>query len=180
MESSPAIEDRINKKVDDLARFSEDIIGCRVTVDAPHRHQHKGKIYSVRIDLRVRDGEIVINRNSDHNHAHEDLYVAIRDAFAAADRKLEDHVRRRRGRVKHHEVPPHGRIATLVAGEPYGFIEMPDGLEVYFHANAVTNGGFEKLTVGDEVRVVLTDGEKGPQASTVTPIGKHHLVDDAT
>jgi cold shock CspA family protein/ribosome-associated translation inhibitor RaiA len=176
MESSAAVEDRIREKFDELERSSEDITGARVTIEAPHRHQNKGKIYSVRIDLRLRDGEIVINREPARNHAHEDLFVAIRDAFLAADRRLDDHLRRRRGRVKRHEVPPHGRIASLIAGEPYGFIETPDGLEVYFHANSVINGCFDKLAVGDEVRVVLTEGDKGPQASTVTPIGKHHLV----
>ena len=39
--------------------------------------------------------------------------------------------------------------------------------------------GFDELEVGKEVRLVVAEREsaEGPQASTVEPIGKHHLVD---
>jgi ribosome-associated translation inhibitor RaiA len=38
------------------------------------------------------------------NHAqHEDIYVAVRDAFQAITRQLEDHARRLRGDVKTHQ-----------------------------------------------------------------------------
>jgi cold shock CspA family protein len=59
----------------------------------------------------------------------------------------------------------------------YGFILSPDGNEIYFHRNSVTNGGFDKLAVGDEVRFVAKHSEsaEGLQASTVVPLGKHHL-----
>ena len=36
------------------------------------------------------------------NHAHDDVYVAIRDAFDAAVRQVEDHARRMRGDTKTH------------------------------------------------------------------------------
>jgi cold shock CspA family protein len=53
-------------------------------------------------------------------------------------------------------------------------------MEVYFHRNAVTDESFDKLAVGDEVRFAMHsgEGEKGPQASTVVPVGKHHLPPD--
>ena len=38
-------------------------MGCRVIVEAPHRHHRKGKAYEVRIDLTVPGGELVINRS---------------------------------------------------------------------------------------------------------------------
>ena len=47
------------------------------------------------IDLKVPKGDIAVSR--DH---HEDIQVALRDAFAAARRKLEDVARRKRGEVK--------------------------------------------------------------------------------
>ena len=58
-----------------------------------------------------------------------------------------------------------------------GFILSTDGNEIYFHRNSVTNGGFDKLAIGDEVRFVAQHSEsaEGPQASTVVPLGKHHL-----
>lgn len=176
MEQSDAVESRIRAKMAGLERFARDITSCRVTVEAPHQHHHKGGLYCVRIDLRLPSGEIVVNRENHQDHAHEDVYVAIRDAFDAAGRQLEDYVRRQRGDVKSHEVPPHGKVSKLFRDDGYGFIETSDGTDVYFHENAVAEGAFGTLHVGDEVRLVVApgEGERGPQASTVTRIGKHH------
>ena len=82
-------------------------------------------------------------------------------------RALEDHARRQRGDVKSHEEQPHGLVSKLFPDRGYGFIETPDGIEVYFHKNSVADPGFDRLTVGTEVRFVEEDGEHGPQASTV-------------
>jgi cold shock CspA family protein len=70
-----------------------------------------------------------------------------------------------------------GRIVNLFAEMDYGFIDASDGTEVYFHRNTVADEGFDKLAVGDELRFAMHpgEGEKGPQASSVVPIGKHHL-----
>ena len=59
----------------------------------------------------------------------------------------------------------------------YGFIETTDGQDIYFHRNSVAQEGFDKLAQGAEVRLsyVLDESEFGAQATTVTPIGKHHL-----
>lgn len=176
MDASPAIEARVREKIAELEeRFHDRMTACRVVVEAPHRHGHKGKLYAVKIDISVPGKEIVISRAGPKNHAHEDVYVAIRDAFSAARRRLEDHTRTRRGKVKVHEVPPHGRVAKLFDHEGYGFIETPDGQEVYFHRNSVLNDGFGALQVGDEVRFSDEMGDKGLQASTVVPVGKHHI-----
>jgi cold shock CspA family protein len=61
--------------------------------------------------------------------------------------------------------------------EEYGFLETSDGLEVYFHRNSVPEGRYDELEVGSEVRVIVAEkeGDEGPQASTVTPVGKHHI-----
>jgi len=144
--------------------------------EAPGRRRH-GDLYHVRVDLKVPGNEIVVKRDPPEHHSHEDIHVAVRDCFDAVRRQLEDHVRRRRGDVKTHDVADHGRIAALVAEKDYGFIAASDGSEIYFHRHAVANGGFARLSVGDEVRFVMhpAEGEKGPQASAVTPIGKHHL-----
>ena len=102
---SPAIEARIRDRVAKLDRFHDRIMTCRVCVEAAHKHHHKGNLYRVRIDLTVPDNELVVSRVPDDQHAHEDVYVAIRDAFDAMRRQLEDHARRRRGQVKRHSAP---------------------------------------------------------------------------
>ncbi|MGH6866650.1 MAG: HPF/RaiA family ribosome-associated protein [Methyloceanibacter sp.] len=105
MDPSPAVEARIRKKAEKLERFHDRIIGCSVVVEAPHRHHHKGKLYSVRIDISVPGRELVVDRAKPADHAHEDVYVALRDAFEAATRQLEEHSRRIRGDVKTHAAP---------------------------------------------------------------------------
>jgi cold shock CspA family protein len=120
--------------------------------------------------------EIIVSKTHGDASAHEHFAVAIKDAFAAARRQVEDSVRETRGQVKPHEEEDHGRVSKFLAGEDYGFIETPDGREVYFHRNSVLDGGFGHLTVGSEVRFVAEIGAKGPQASTVRAIGKHHLL----
>jgi cold shock CspA family protein len=118
----------------------------------------------------------VVSGERPQDHAHEDAYVAVRDAFDAVMRQLEDHVRKLDGRVKTHEEPLRGRVARFVAEEGYGFVETGDGREVYFHRNSVSGGNFAELRIGDEVRLVVDEGEKGPQASMVQRIGKPHVI----
>lgn len=176
MDASPAVEAKIRERAHELEQFDDRIVSCRVVVEVPQRRHH-GDLYHVRIDLKVPGKEIVVKRGPSEHHAHEEIYVAVRDCFDSVRRQLEDHVRRRRADVKAHEEPAHGRISSLIAEKEYGFIDSVDGVEVYFHRNAVTGRGFNRLKVGDEVRFVLhpAEGEKGPQASSVMPVGKHHL-----
>lgn len=166
--SSPAVEARIRSEAAKLDRFHGRITSCRVTVEEPHRHHHQGRLFHVRIQLTVPGRQdLVVKRSPSQHHAHEDPYVAIRDAFDAARRQLQDHVRVSRGKVKFHEAEPHGRIVRLLPDGGYGFIETADGSEVYFHRNSVVNADFDDLAPGIAVRFVEELGEKGLQASTV-------------
>lgn len=173
---SDAVEARIREKVEKLERFVAQIMHCRVTVEVPHLHHHKGNLYNIRIDVTLPGNEIVSNRRPDEHHAHEDIYVAIRDAFAATQRQLEDYVRRRRGKVKRHTPEPHGKIAELVPYEDYGIIQTDDGREIYFHRNSVVDEDFDKLEIGARVHFAEEMGDNGPQASTIHVEGKHHVV----
>ena len=108
LDPSPAIEAAVRKHVDKLKFFNGDIISCRVAIESPHKHQYKGKLYHVVVDVRVPGKEIVVSRAPDDQQAHEDVYVAIRDAFDAARRQVQDYVKIRRGKVKTHEPPRQG------------------------------------------------------------------------
>lgn len=175
MDHSDFIDAEVRKKAAELDRFSDRIMSCRVVVEAPHRRHQKGTLYDIRIDLTLPGKEVVVTRSGPLDHAHEDAHVAIRDAFLAATRQVEDHMRKRRGQTKAHETPTHGTIARMFPD--YGFIETSDGREIYFHQNSVAGGEFKELNPGDEVRLVIAYDEspEGPQASTVVPIGKHHI-----
>jgi cold shock CspA family protein/ribosome-associated translation inhibitor RaiA len=174
MSPSEGIEAIIRKKTARLDRFAEHIMGCRVVVEAPHKHHRHGNQYQVRIDLTLPGGEIVVNREASEHTEHQDLQIAIRDAFDSARRQVEEYVRRQRGAVKVHESPPHGRVSKLFPEEGYGFINAPDGRQIYFHKHSVLHDGFDRLEVGTEVAFVEEEGNKGPQASTVKRVGRHH------
>ena len=112
MEPSPAAEARIAEKVAKLEQLYSALTRCHVIVEAPHEHSRQGKLFHVSIDLNVPGGELLVTRGHHHqSHAHEDVYVAIRDAFDAAKRRLEDYARQQRGDVKHHESPAIEAIA---------------------------------------------------------------------
>ena len=85
---SEAVTAKIHQQAEKLNRFSDRITNCRVVVEAPHKHHHQGNIYHVRINLTLPGEELVVDRSS-QNQQYENLYVAIRDAFAAAQRKLK-------------------------------------------------------------------------------------------
>ena len=159
---SEAIEATITEKAAKLDKFHDRIMSCRVVVDSTQRRQHQGKQYEVRIDITVPRKEIAVTREE-----NEDIYVAIRDAFNAAARRLEEHARRQRGDVKNHEEPLTGRVIRIFPGEQYGFIRTSDERDVYFHRNSLLNEDFGRLTIGTDVTLVEEQGKEGPQAARV-------------
>lgn len=176
MDHSAALEQNIRERAEELRQFSERVMRCDVVVEQKHQSRQQGNIFHVRIHITVPGDEIVVSRESSENHTHEDPYVAVRDAFDAARRQLEDNLRRvDPQRIKHHDIPAHGRISEMIPMLDYGRIETSDGRDIYFHRNSVTNADFEKLDVGMEVRFSETMGDDGPQASSVQLVGKHHI-----
>jgi len=167
MDPSPALEARIRALGSKLDKFSAHIMRCHVIVEPPAHHKHQGALYDFRIDITLPDEEIAIRHAHPADHAHEDPYVALRDAFQAARRKLEDYERKRRGDVKSRSEIPHGWIRELDAEGGSGRIETPDGRLIYFHRNSVIGTRFQDLTTGMHVRFSEEAGDLGPQASTV-------------
>ena len=112
IEHSDTLETHIRSKAEKLEEFFKHITSCRVVVEVPHRHHQQGKQFNVRLDIGVPGNEIVVNRE----HA-EDVYVALRDAFGAAKRQLEDYARKLRGDVKTHEPKRSGESGEAGAGQ---------------------------------------------------------------
>ncbi|MBI1849359.1 MAG: HPF/RaiA family ribosome-associated protein [Planctomycetes bacterium] len=162
------LETKIRERAEKLDRYHPRIVKCHVLVEAAGHRGHKGHPYDVRIDLVVPGAELVVTREE-----QMDLHVAIRDAFDAARRQLEDHARRLRGDVKHHAEAPLARVVRVFPDERYGFLATAEGREIYFHANTVGDAEFDSLAVGDEVSFVEEEGREGPQASAVRILSKH-------
>ncbi len=171
IQHSDAVAMVIQKKAEKLEKFYSRILSCRVTVELPHKRRNQGKIFRILIDLTIPGHEIVVGKDREKNHSHEDVFVAIRDAFDAVERKLRDHVRRL-PRQRHHEMSPHARVIRILRGDgDYGFLQTADGREIYFHKNSVLCEQFERLQIGTVVRFKEEMGEEGPQASTVEIVG---------
>jgi cold shock CspA family protein/ribosome-associated translation inhibitor RaiA len=172
MDTPMGIEDSIRSHVAHLETFFNRITACKVLVEPEHKRHHQGNLYHVRVDLVVPGREIVVKREPSAHHANEDIHVAIKDAFDAAKRQLQDYVREMRGDIKAHVEPEVGEITHLAHDKGYGFLRTSEGNELYLHKNAVVGGKFDDLHVGDKVRYVADAGEdeKGPHASTVIPL----------
>jgi ribosomal subunit interface protein len=97
IEQSDALYNAIHEKAQKLERYYSRITSCRVVLELAGRHKHQGKQFAARIDLKVPGGEIAVTRQHD-----EDLQIALRDAFDAVRRQLEDYAREQRGDVKQH------------------------------------------------------------------------------
>lgn len=176
VEISPALRESLNEHVDELETRYGRITSCRVVVTGPGQKHRTGGLYDVRIHLSLPDGrEVAVDRLDHGDERYSDLRFAINDAFKRARRQLQDEVRKLQGETKHHEPQPVGTVARIDHAGDFGFIAAPDGREIYFHRNSVAAGSFDDLEPGTHVTFVEEQGEKGDQASTVKPQGKHSL-----
>jgi ribosomal subunit interface protein len=99
---SEEIEAKIRKHITKLEKFTDQLSDCRVVIEVPHRHHRHGNIYHVQINLTVPGDELIVNRQPPAQQTHEDLHVAIRDAFESAQRQLKEYTQQRRGEIKTH------------------------------------------------------------------------------
>ena len=97
LDSSPTLNEDINKRLEKLERFSSDIQHVRVVIDSPHNHKHKGKLFHVAIEINLKGSMIPASRDDTSVH------VAVRDAFDTAERQLKSHAERSSPRQKKSE-----------------------------------------------------------------------------
>lgn len=171
MEPSPAVDELVRQWAGKLEHVYDRIERGQVVIERPHQHHHQGQRVHVTVTLAVPGPDVIVSRDHALDGAHESVYVAVRDAFQAARRQLEDHARRRRQEVKARVEPEHGRVTYVDAEGEWGYLES-GGRQLYFHRNSVLDEG-RALAVGDEVRFTEGRGDKGPQATSVARIGKH-------
>jgi ribosome-associated translation inhibitor RaiA len=98
MAASPELEHEVRARAVWLETFYAGLVGCRVLIEIPHRHQTTGRSLHVRVELSLPGEDIVVQ----HDRIHSDAVVAIHEAFDLARRRLEDYARRQRADVKTH------------------------------------------------------------------------------
>lgn len=92
---SAAIETALQEATDKMEKVYGRIVSCRIVVEQLDRHKRHGRQFSVHLDVRVPGTEIAIVREHD-----EDVYIALRNAFADARRKLAERRKARKARTK--------------------------------------------------------------------------------
>lgn len=102
MPSSDSVIAAAQRWANRLGKLDSRIERCTVVVDRPHQRHRHGQQFHIRIELVRPDRTITVARDPGLDGAHEDIYVAIADAFRAARRQLLDHTQIRRGDVKIH------------------------------------------------------------------------------
>jgi len=173
MEPTPEIEALVHEKVARLEKLYSGITSCHVYVQAPHQRRRHGNLYEVTVELRVPGDTLSVHQTQHDVAEHEHPKVAIRDSFAAMERRLKQWKDAVSGEEKTHEGMLQGKIVELHTTEGYGQILATDGRLVYFHRNSVVDSDFDDMRVGDAVELVAQtdESEIGPQASTVRRIG---------
>ena len=90
---SATVDALVRDKASDLERFG--VSSLRVVIESPHRHHIRGRVWHVGIDAVAPGIEVVVD-GDDADRTHIDLYAAVRDAFDAVRRQLQDNTDRRR------------------------------------------------------------------------------------
>jgi len=101
IDASDAVRQHVAQEIAHLEQFHGRLTACRVVISAPEKHKHKGKLYQVRIHLVVPGrAEVAVRPSTSGHQWNQDPLVAIRNAFDAARRQLQDKTKKRRGEVK--------------------------------------------------------------------------------
>lgn len=174
-EPTDRIRAKIDELIDQLKKFENEIISGRLAIEGKNKRGQK-TVVSVSVELNFPGGRAVGRREADipQPAGQRTFDNALTEAFHSAATQLRNHfakVRPQEGKQPDRQ-PLHGRIERLNRDVRNGFIEMP-GVGSVFFSEAVVQGDFDALAVGDEVFATPADAEGpyGPQASLVKPLG---------
>ena len=158
---SQAIEHDILRRIDKLEHYFDHLTRVEVVIEQVQKHKHNGKLYRPCISLSVPGEHININRS-----VNEDVYVALRDAFLSAQRRLKSYASKLRRDVKSHVDTVVGKIVRLHPDEGFGFIEA-NGVEYYFSSVHIHNADFDRLREGMLVQFTESFHATSPQAHCI-------------
>jgi len=92
MEPSPGLESKVAAWASNLEEVYDRIIRIEVVIGANRKRGLKGARYDVGIRIELPGPDVFISNHPGPDEAHEDAYLAVRDSFKAARRRLQDHV----------------------------------------------------------------------------------------
>jgi cold shock CspA family protein len=169
---SEVVEAIIAKRIAALEKFCPNAIGIRVTLDAPQKRRHAGRGFDVRIHLDLPGPDLDVARSVRHGLAADDLTRAVNASFSALEDRLKESRRKLDPQdVKHHAPVLHGEIVEFEPELGHGWLRADDGREVYFQKDSLVSGDWTDLSTGARLRFREREGEKGPFAVDVSPVG---------
>lgn len=171
LDSSPAVQALIKKRISAVERINDRITGCEVILQAPQKRKLHGRIFKVRLNLHLPGPDLTISRTVAQGSAQDDLMLAVNRAFSAAEKQLK-HQKKMMQAVEVKQHPPilHGEISVLEPELGWGYIEADDGREVYFQRDSLTTDVWDQLAKGTRLRFREFQGEKGAFAAAVTMV----------
>ncbi|MEX2532245.1 MAG: HPF/RaiA family ribosome-associated protein [Gemmatimonadota bacterium] len=173
VEPNEALKDRIQEGIEDLEEVYDRIVSCRVMVEDTTPARHSGKRYRVRLDVGIPNQSVVVDHRPPEAEGARDPQQAVKGAFDVARRRLKGLKTRPRKDIEGTIPPVNGRVADLLTddgGVRYGFLQVPDGREIYFEEAALNGLSYDELEIGSEVRfeTSLIPGEGGdPKANVI-------------
>lgn len=160
---SAEIESKIVEAAEKLHRIYAEIVSCRVVVDLANRRHRKGNLYTIGIDLSVPGTELHVGHEPGDRNAHKDVFVAIRDAFNAMERQLQEYAKGRRGEAKR-GAAAHEKASELFLEEDADFMETIDDSSADFSRNGGHNNGIDRPLSDSESEFAEDEGSDRPRA----------------
>lgn len=178
MDASAAVEAIVRRRIAGLEQFHDNIIGCRVVIEVPHRSGESGKVpLGVAVEVTVPGRPTIVAKDAQERHeAKEDQMAPVNNAFDAVERQLEKlaDIRTRDVRSAAASEAQTGMVVRLFPEQGYGFVEVDNSSELYFTRNVVAGDAFDDLKPGMLVHVVQAndEGPMGPQANSIRLLDK--------
>ncbi len=170
MDSTPTVESLARRRIEELERIHDRLIGCDVVVEATQGRRRTASGYRVRVNVHLPGPDISVSREVAQGAARDDVVLAVNRAFSAAERRLREQKRVMEGKhVKHHPAILHGEITEFEPELGWGYLRADDGSEVFFERDSLETGDWDKLERGMRLRFREREGEQGPFAVSVSP-----------
>lgn len=172
-EPSAELAERIDDHVAELLKKHGDhVVDGRVTVEADNAGGDTA-VLTIGVEMNIKGHTAVAHRtaHSPSPAGQRSVAKSVAEAFRAVGRQIKEHSAKMTG----HQVKTlehqreRGRVESLDRIDETGFIEMPNGLSLFFAKAVLKDTDFNALAEGDTVLVTeaAEDGPYGPQASSV-------------
>lgn len=166
------MREKIAALMEQFEKYEDAITDGRVVVEAANRQGEK-VVLDIHVELNVKGRRVVGKRTGQYPEpaGQRSFDRAATEAFRVALRQLKAHS----DKLQPHETkelahqPQRGRVESLDRIDETGFVEMPDGVSLFFSKEVLKDTEFRALLEGDTVIVTVAESESpyGPQASSV-------------